>query len=122
MQVTRLRDARAYEAPGHVDMRCLRLQGHEAGPTDTLWIGLSHLLPGGHTGLDASPVEKLYVVVEGEVTVLTGEEEATLGPLDSCRLAPGERRRLENRTNRPASILLAMPYPPNAGIQPRHGP
>ena len=62
--------------------------------------------------LDASPLEKLYVVVEGEVTIVTDGGEATLGPLDSCRIAPGERRRLENRTNRPASILLAMPHPP----------
>lgn len=112
MQVTRLAAARAYQAPNHVDMHCLRLQGHEATDTDTLWLGLSHLLPGAHTGLDASPLEKLYVVVAGEVTIMSDTDEAVLGPLDSCRIAPGEPRRLENRTNLPASILLAMPYPP----------
>ncbi len=111
MQLTRLATAPAYQAPNHVDMRCLRLQGHEATSTDTLWLGLSHLLPGAHTGLDASPLEKLYVVVAGEVTIVSDTGEAALGPLDSCRIAPGERRRLENRTNLPASILLAMPYP-----------
>src|SRR5688572_22651210 len=115
MQVTRFAEARAYKAPNHVDMRCLRLQGHEVSRTDTLWLGLSHLLPGGHTGLDASAVEKLYLVVAGEVTVVTDSGEATLGPLDSCRLAPGERRRLENRTNHPALIVLAMPYAAGAG-------
>ena len=111
MHVTRLAAAPAYDPPHHVDMRCLRLQGHEATPTEALWLGLSHLLPGGHTAFDASPLEKLYVVVEGEVTVVSDGGEAALGPLDSCRIAPGERRRLENRTNRSASILLAMPYP-----------
>jgi uncharacterized cupin superfamily protein len=109
MNVTRLADAPAYFPPNHVDMRCLRLQGHEAGPSDKLWLGLSHLLPGGHTSLDGSAVEKHYVVLEGEVTVVTENGEATLQTWDSCRLAPGEKRRLENRTNRPASILLAMP-------------
>ncbi|HSZ53872.1 MAG TPA: cupin domain-containing protein [Caulobacteraceae bacterium] len=109
MNITRLADAPAYFPANHTDMRCLRLQGHEAGPSEALWIGLSHLLPGGHTSLDASPVEKHYVVLEGSVTVSNGDEEVTLGPWDSCRIAPGERRRLENRTNRPASILLAMP-------------
>jgi mannose-6-phosphate isomerase-like protein (cupin superfamily) len=109
MNVTRLAAAPAYFPANHTDMRCLRLQGHEAGPSEALWVGLSHLLPGGHTSLDASPVEKHYVVLEGSVTVSNGDEEVTLGPWDSCRIAPGEKRRLENRTNRPASILLAMP-------------
>lgn len=109
MNLTRLAAAPAYFPADHTDMRCLRLQGHEAGPSQALWIGLSHLLPGGHTGFDASPLEKHYVVLDGAVTVITEEGERTLGVWDSCRLAPGERRRLENRTNRPASILLTMP-------------
>lgn len=109
MNVTRLSDAPPYVPPNHYDMRCLRLQGREAGPSEALWLGLSHILPGGCTSLEASAVEKHYVVLEGAVTVVTEDGEATLQAWDSCRLAPGEKRRLENRTNRPASILLAMP-------------
>lgn len=109
MQVTRYSQARSYEAPEHYDMRCLRLQGKEATTTDTIWIGLSHILPGGRTSLRDAPVEKIYVVVAGEVTVETETGAVTLGVLDSCRLAPGEARALVNRTNAPASILLAMP-------------
>jgi len=109
VNVTRLAAAPTYDPPNHTDMRCLRLQGHEAGPAEALWLGLSHILPGGHTSLDASGVEKHYVVLDGAVTVVTEDGEATLEAWDSCRLAPGEKRRLENRTNRPASILLAMP-------------
>ena len=109
MQVTRYSEAKPYEAAEHYDMRCLRLQGKEATETDTIWIGLSHLLPGGHTTLKASPVEKIYIVVAGEVTVETDTQTVILGPLDSCRMAPGEARALVNRTNAPASILLAMP-------------
>ncbi len=118
MNVTRIDAARPYEAPGHFDMRMLRLQGREAGPSDGLWLGLSWLLPGGHTSLDASPIEKHYVVVEGELTVVAERdgtrEEATLSRLDSCRIAPGEGRRLENRSNRPAAVILAMPLRPAA--------
>lgn len=109
MQVTRYSTAKPYEAPEHFDMHCLRLQGKEATQTDTMWIGLSHLLPGGHTSLKGSAVEKIYIVIAGEVTIETEIETITLGPLDSCRLAPGEARALSNRTNAPASILLAMP-------------
>lgn len=109
MHVTRYRDAKPYEAPEHFDMHCLRLQGKEATATDSIWIGLSHLLPGGHTSLKDAAVEKVYIVVAGEVTVETLTGTVTLGFLDSCRLAPGEARALVNRTNAPASILLAMP-------------
>ena len=109
MHVTRLAQAPAYQAPGHDAMRMLRLQGREAGPAEALWLGLSHLLPGGGTTLDASPLEKMYLVLAGEVTVSNGAETITLGPWDSCRIAPGEPRSIVNHTSRPATILLAMP-------------
>jgi quercetin dioxygenase-like cupin family protein len=111
MNLTRFADAQPYFPPNHDGMHCLRLQGHEAGPSDRAWLGISHILPGGGTTLEASAVEKFYVVIEGSVTVVTEQGEETLGPLDSCRLAPGEMRALKNRTNRPATVLLAMPYP-----------
>ena len=114
MHVTRFEQAPAYEAPGHQDMRMLRLQGREAGPAEQLWLGVSHLLPGGGTTLDASATEKMYVVLDGEVAVSNGAEEALLGRWDSCRFAPGEARQLSNRTNQPATILLAMPLAPPA--------
>ena len=109
MHVTRFAQAPAYEAPGHAAMRMLRLQGREAGPAEALWLGLSHLLPGGGTTLDASPLEKMYLVLAGEVTVSNGAETIILGPWDSCRFAPGEPRALANQTNQTATILLAMP-------------
>jgi quercetin dioxygenase-like cupin family protein len=110
MEVVRLSEAKPYQAPGHFDMRGLRLQGHQASGAESFWVGLSYFLPGGGVELDATPVEKVYVVVEGEVTVVTESGTATLGPLDSCRLAPGEARAIENRANRPAAMLVVMPY------------
>jgi quercetin dioxygenase-like cupin family protein len=112
MEVTRLADARPYEAPKHFDMRGLRLQGFDVSSTDGFWVGLSHFLPGGGAEMDATPIEKVYVVIEGEVTVTTDVGDTTLGPFDSCRLAPGEARSIVNRTNRTASMLVVMPYPP----------
>lgn len=108
MQVTRIAEAPAYEAPEHFDMACLRLQGREASETDAMWVGMSHLLPGGHTTLKASPQEKIYVVIEGQVTIRNGTEEATLGPLDTVVISRGEPRALSNETNRPATVLLLM--------------
>jgi quercetin dioxygenase-like cupin family protein len=110
VNVTRFDTAAQYFPPNHEGMYCVRLQGQEAGPADTAWMGVSHILPGGGTTLDASPVEKFYVVLEGHVTIVTESGEETLARHDSCRLAPGEKRALKNLTNRPATILLIMPF------------
>lgn len=122
MNLTLFDQAPTYVAPNHFDMHCLRLQGHEAGPSQALWLGVSQIAPGGHTSLDGSPVEKHYVVLEGEVTLvseLDGQRtEAILRRHDSACFAPGEKRQLVNKTGEPASILLAMPYSPKANILP----
>ena len=114
MEVTWIGEARPYEAPKHHDMRALRLQGFDASPSEHFWVGLSHFLPGGGAESDATPLERVYVVLDGSVTVITDNGEQELGPLDSCHLAPNERRSIENRTNRPASMLVVMPYPDGA--------
>ncbi|TFZ04986.1 cupin domain-containing protein [Ramlibacter rhizophilus] len=114
MHLTRFDTAQPYEAPNHFDMHCLRLQGKEAGPSAQMWMGMSQILPGGHTTLDPSPMEKLYFVLEGRVSFtaqMPDEPPQTveLGPYDSCRFAPGEARRLDNPGPRPALVLLVMP-------------
>ncbi|WP_137896219.1 cupin domain-containing protein [Ramlibacter sp. 2FC] len=113
MHVVRQAQAPRYEAPGHSAMTMRRLQGREAGPSDSVWMGLSVIEPGGGTTLSASPVEKFYVVVDGELEI-TAEQDGQaattlLQPLDSCRIAPGEARRLFNRGPHAASVLLVMP-------------
>ena len=111
MHVNRFADLKPYQAPGHHDMRMLRMQGREAGPADVLWMGVSQLLPGGHIDLSGSPEEKFYVVLEGDLTVETETSSAVLSQWDSVRIAPNEKRALKNLTNRTAVVLLAMPLP-----------
>lgn len=112
MKVNRISDVKPYDAKKHFDMKGLRLQGFDASPAANFWVGLSHFLPGGGAEMDGSPLEKVYVVVDGEVTVITDSGETKLGKLDSCWLAGGERRSIVNRSNLPASMLVIMPYPP----------
>jgi glyoxylate utilization-related uncharacterized protein len=112
MHIVRFDEAPSYDAPGHALMQMVRLQGREAGPTDTVWLGVSTIAPGGGTTLDASGVEKLYVVLDGTVTVSNGQDKVSLHRWDSCRIAPGEGRQLCNDTDKEASILLVMPLPP----------
>jgi len=112
MNINRLADLEKYEAKGHFDMKGFRMQGFDASDTENFWVGLSYFLPGGGTTHSATPIEKVYVGIEGELTVITDDGEDNLRPMDSCYLAPNEGRSIINRTNKIATILVIMPYPP----------
>ena len=111
MLVKRFSDALSYEAPNHWDVTGLRLQGFEDGGPENQWIGFSQFLPGGGAGPDSTPFEKVYVVLEGEMTVEIDGVETVLGPMDSCTIAPDEVRRIENKSNHICKMLVIMPYP-----------
>ena len=108
MQVKRFADAASYEAPNHRLYSSLRLFGAEAGGTRTLVAGVSHFLPGGGAGPDASPPEKVYFVLEGELTVIVGGEETVLRKYDSCVIGPNESREIVNRGNAVCTIFVAV--------------
>jgi glyoxylate utilization-related uncharacterized protein len=112
MDIVRLADAKAYVAPKHYDMRSLRLQGFDASGADFAWTGLSYFLPGGGAEMDAGPLAKIYVVLDGEVTIeLGGSTTHRLGKLDSCFIPGGEARAVRNDGNTIATMLVVMPYP-----------
>lgn len=112
MHVKYFKDAQPYEAPNHFGCHGLRLQGFEDGGPTNQWIGFSQFLPGGGAGPDSTPFEKVYVVLEGEMTVIVDGQETVLGPMDSCTIAPNELRKIENRTNETCKMLVVIPYPP----------
>ena len=99
MHLKRFEDAEPYQAPNHFGVVGLRLQGFEQGGPENQWVGLSQFLPGGGAGPDSTPFEKVYVVLDGEMTVIIDGEETVLGRYDSCTIAPGEVRKIENRRN-----------------------
>lgn len=111
MHVKRFSDAEPYEAPNHFGVAGLRLQGFEPGGPTNQWVGLSQFLPGGGAGPDATPFEKVYVVLDGEMTVIVGDDEVVLGKYDSCTIPPGEVRKIENRRNDVCTMLVVIPYP-----------
>lgn len=116
MHVKRFAEAKPYDAPNHRGVVGLRLQGFEPGGPTNQWVGLSQFLPGGGAGPDSTPFEKVYVVIEGEMTVIVGGQEIVLGRYDSCTIAPGEIREIVNRRNDVCTMLVVIPYPP--GVKP----
>jgi glyoxylate utilization-related uncharacterized protein len=111
MKKIALADAKSYQAPKHFKMAALRLHGREESGCQDFWVGLSHFLPGGGTEFDASPAEKVYFMLEGEITI-RGEsgETVTLEPWDSIYIKAFEGRQILNETNRPASMLVITVY------------
>ncbi|WP_299139452.1 cupin domain-containing protein [uncultured Tateyamaria sp.] len=111
MLVKRFEDATPYEAPNHWGVTGLRLQGFEDGGPENQWVGFSQFLPGGGAGPDATPFEKVYVVLEGEMTVTVDGTDTVLSAMDSCTIPPGEIRTIENRSNHICKMLVVIPYP-----------
>ncbi|MEO1153115.1 MAG: cupin domain-containing protein [Pseudomonadota bacterium] len=114
MRVTRVAEAETYEDPIHWGVTGLRLQGFEDGGPENQWIGFSQFLPGGGAGPDSTPFEKVYVVIEGEMTVTVDGTDTVLGPMDSCTIPPETVRKIENRSNHICKMLVVMPYPGGA--------
>ena len=111
MHLKRFQDATSYDAPNHWGVTGLRLQGFEDGGPENQWVGFSQFLPGGGAGPDSTPFEKVYVVIEGEMTVDVDGTETVLHPMDSCTIPAGEIRRIENKSNHVCKMLVVIPYP-----------
>ncbi len=116
MLVKRFADAQKYEAPNHRNVVGLRLQGFEDGGPLNQWVGFSQFLPGGGAGPDSTPFEKVYVVIEGEMTIIVDGIETILKAMDSCTIAPHELREIINRSNHVCKMLVVIPYPD--GVKP----
>ena len=112
MLVKKFAEATPYQAPNHFDVRALRLQGFEEGGPNNFWVGLSHILPGGGAGPDGSPLEKVYVVLAGQVTVRAEGQETVLEPFDSVTIGANVVREVTNAGNAVATMLVVMPYSP----------
>jgi mannose-6-phosphate isomerase-like protein (cupin superfamily) len=112
MIVRKFSEAKPYEAPNHRGYKSFRVYGAEMGGSQSLVFGISHFLPGGGAGPDASPPEKIYYVLAGELTVIVGGKESVLKANDSCFIGPNEEREIINRGNDVCTIVVAMSTPP----------
>ncbi|MEG3766821.1 cupin domain-containing protein [Alteromonas sp. 14N.309.X.WAT.G.H12] len=113
MQVTKISDAKRYDAKLHWGMTGLRLQGMEASDMESFSCSLSYFMPDGGAEWSASPNEKVYIVLDGEITILTKDEndqvvETQMGPMDSCVIGYNETRAVENRTNGVVTMLVVV--------------
>ena len=110
MQVVKFADAPFYTAPDHDDVVARRLQGGAASDADIALVGHSTLPPAATVPMGAGPIGKIYVVVQGAITV-TGDDDAryVLHSGDSIFIAPGEPRALVNEGEADAAMIVITP-------------
>lgn len=97
----------SYDGPGEFDMKSINLHGKENG-CEAFTVGMSHLLPGGGTEYVEAPVELVYFVLDGQVSVLDedGNVLDILHKYDSMHFAPGEGKQILNGQNYTATMLV----------------
>lgn len=110
MKKRTLQEVKPYVAPGHFDMVALKLHGIEESGASKFWMGMSYFLPGGGAdyAYEDSPTEKVYFVLDGEITVKSKEETFVLKKNDSIFIGPNEGREMINETNKVATVLVVI--------------
>jgi mannose-6-phosphate isomerase-like protein (cupin superfamily) len=106
MHVTRFDTARLYDAPMHEGVASFRLQGGDESDCGFCLVGMSHYLPQGRAIMGAGDAAKIYVVVEGELTVEVDGVISKLAKYDSCLIDAGEAREARNETNHVVSMIV----------------
>lgn len=105
-KVTKKTEAVQYHPGGHYDMYATELHL----PTDVdgqIKLGHSHFLPGGGAEMGKAPVELIYFVLEGEMTVTTDDGVVTvLGAGDSIHFSPEQGRESKNNGIVTAQMLV----------------
>ena len=108
MKKVELKDVKPYVAPKHFNMTALKLHDKENSGDPKYWMGMSHFLPGGGAEFGKVPMELVYFVLEGEITVKNENESFVLKQWDSIHIMPGDEREVINETNKPATMLVIM--------------
>lgn len=109
-----IEELKAYSAPGHFGMTAMRIHGKEETGAEKFWMGLSTFLPGGGAeyAYEDNPLEKVYFVLEGEMTVTDkAGNKYVIHKNESISFQPFEGRGLVNESNRPAVMLVVINYP-----------
>ena len=100
----------SYDAPQHYGVEgILKLTKDQ---TQRTIINYSYFQPDGGAQMSSAPVERVYFVVKGSITIRGKEsseekrEVYRLGPGDIIYIAPGEERELTVNGRQPAEVLV----------------
>jgi len=102
----------AFSPPGHYGMTAMVYHGKEETGAEKFRVGIDTFIPGGGIEWDdGSPQEKLYYVLEGEITVIDKDgKKYIIGKDESLTILPGVGRSVVNESNYPVRMLVIANY------------
>ena len=107
----------SYTAAGHFDCVPTRLWDKEGGGANDIEggkmiMGITYFVPGGHTEYANNPMESIYYILEGEMTMtIEGGEPVLLKEGDSFHCAGGVNKSAVN-TGETVTRMLVCLLPP----------
>ena len=114
MDIVRIADVPTYTPPVSVNPSPQHMprhiQGGEASSADFVVVNHSTFPPGTRVGMAVAPIGKVYVVVEGAMTLEQADgTRHVLRPGDSVFVPANEARALVNDTDTRAIVLVIKP-------------
>lgn len=104
----------AYTAAGHNECVCTRLHDKDGGGANDveggkMIMGITYFAPAGGTDFANNPMESIYYILEGEMTLKVEDEEPTvLHKGDSFRCAGGVNKCVLNTGDTVAQMLVCL--------------
>ena len=106
-----------YTAPGHNDCTPTRLFDPAGGPNGVdgtkMIMGITHFQPGGGCDYGANPLESIYYILKGEMTLKTEDGETVLHAGDSFHCCGGCPKSVTNNGTTVTKMLVTL-LPPQA--------
>jgi quercetin dioxygenase-like cupin family protein len=105
----RFGDATSFQPEGHSGVSPVRMTG--TSTDESIGVVLSTYEPGAHADLSPVPVDTVYTVYSGQLTITIDDEPIELNHLDSLFLPAGCVRAVDNFTAETASMFVIRPNP-----------
>ena len=106
----------AYSAAGHYECVPTRLHDTDgAGANDIeggkIIMGITYFVPGGSTEFTSNPMESIYYILTGEMTLKTEDGETVLHAGDSFHCVGGVNKSVRNTGTEVCQMLVVLQPP-----------
>ena len=110
MKLVDLKQCQGHTPPHHFDMRTFPLVPKQAGQGD-LAMSLSDYLPGGGAEFGPQPVEVIFYVLDGTITVQSDGGTVTVEAGQAVHISKGENKGVRNLSHTTATMLVIACVP-----------